>query len=210
MKRKNELVKILAFGLAAAFLVWLSFGGYILAVSRERANINQTAFKVELGDLWKNEKEVFSSTGFYFWPAWPKSSEVVSTPEPTATLLPTSTQQPTATPWPTFTPGPTDKQSSYGFYRHCEVDPNNPYKSICKDYNFTIDIVRDNCGEDLCPATILFTNEFGDTMWVDYFDTKVSIEIHNGDTVLLPGLNLYNWGVGSALPFFDPTVTPQP
>ncbi|MFA5026014.1 MAG: hypothetical protein WC503_05915 [Candidatus Shapirobacteria bacterium] len=129
----------------------------------------------------------------------------------TAKLPTVNTPVPTVTQYPTQTPAAFETQHSYGFYRDCNSDPADPENCLCVDYNFTIDMTRQNCGEYLCETVINFTSEYGDgtTMWIDYFDTQTSRTVQSGETILLADLDSSSWGIGPR-PFFENTPTPQP
>lgn len=133
----------------------------------------------------------------------PAPTEIIEQVTPTGSPTSVSVIPTIEKIYPTPTLGATSTQDSYGFFRNCTPDPIIPNHCICEDFNYTVHIERDNCQEDMCPATITFTNEYGDTMWVDFFDTMTSVQIKSGDSILLPSLNETNWSISSAIPFFE-------
>jgi hypothetical protein len=82
----------------------------------------------------------------------------------------------------------------FGFYRD----------TAGNDYQYTGDITREECDQELCSATITFTSEYGDTMYLDLFDEHRSVPFTSGETILMPSLSeLDKWGISSVEPIFS-------
>lgn len=87
---------------------------------------------------------------------------------------------------------------SNGFYRDCEPDINNPLECNCTDYAEEITVYQPAYGyndSDQYLTTIWFISAYSEVMYLNDFQSQISIPIESGTVLLLPFDNWLQWDI---------------